>query len=104
MYAFATESDDLDVMLADSPHIIMREGVRYPCFYDISAADGAEPGGAAAQVLQMETASVKAEHFPDIKEGETVEITEPGLWTRDYIVLQAMQNGGMKELILQAVL
>jgi len=102
-YVFASESDDLDVMLSDSPHSITHNGITHPCFYDLAAETGSEPSGAAAQVLEMETAGVKADAFPHIAEGDTVTINENGRRLRDYLVLQVTRNGGMKELFLQRV-
>jgi len=103
-YVFETESADLDMMLSDSMHSITRNSIRRQCFYDLASDTGDEPGGAAAQVLEMETAGVKADHFPDIAEGDAVSVSEKRGWTRNYMVVQITRNGSMKELLLQRVL
>jgi len=102
-YVFETESEDMDVMLADSMHTIAWNGVLRPCFYDIMSETGIEPGGASAQVLEMETAGVKDTDFPGLKEGDAVSISEINGWTQNYTVIQASRNGCMKDLILQRI-
>jgi len=99
-YCFPSEDEDLDVMLDDSPHQITVSGTVHPCFYELRGELGDESGGAAAQVLQMEVATVKAEHFPDIDEGSCASISGPGL-SQTYTVLRIMQVGSMTELLLQ---
>jgi len=99
-YAFASESEDVDCMLADSMHSLTWNGAKHPCFYDLSTETGLEPGGAAAQGLEMETASVKADHFPDLAEGDTVLIAETNAWEQEYQVIQAYHNGCMLDLLL----
>ncbi len=102
-YVFPNESEDLDVMLSDSLHTITVGAVTQPCFYDNSAQEGSFPGSDAAQVLQMETASIKTDHFPDLAEGDQVGITEKETWQQDYTILRILKNGAMSELLLQRV-
>ncbi len=100
-YVFPFESEDLEVMLSDSLHSIIVDGVTRPCFYDLRGELGEEPGGAAAQVLQIEVATIKADHFPAIMEGAAVTIAEKDSWQRQYIVLRLMPAGSVMELFLQ---
>lgn len=100
-YIFPGESADIDVMLSDSPHSITVGGITRPCFYDLRGELGAEAGGAAAQVLQIEVATIKADHFPAIAEGSAVVIAEQGAWTQNYTVLRIMPSGAFSELLLQ---
>jgi hypothetical protein len=99
-YSFPGEDEDLDAMLDDSPHRITVSGATQPCFYELRGELGEEAGGAASQVLQMEVATVKAAHFPDIAEGSSASISGPGL-SQDYTVLRIIQVGSMTELLLQ---
>lgn len=99
-YSFPGESEDLDAMMDDSPHVITIGGTPHTCFYELRGELGEDAGGAAAQVLQMEIATVKAEHFPAIAEGSSASISGPGL-SQDYTVLRIMQVGSMTELLLQ---
>ena len=102
-YAFPNESEDLDIMLSDSLHTITVGAITQPCFYDLSAQEGNFPGSDAAQVLQMETASIKTDHFPDLVEGDQVTIAEISAWQQDYTILRILKNGAMSELLLQRV-
>jgi hypothetical protein len=105
-YTFPGESNDIDVMLSDSPHSITVGEVTKPCFYDIRSEVGEEVGNAAGQVLEMEIASIKADHFPALAEGATVTIRQliELLWQQQYTVLRILSNGSMKELFLQRTL
>ena len=102
-YVFPNESEDLDVMLSDSPHTITAGSVTHPCFYDLEAREGNFPGSDAAQVLQMESVAIKTDHFPDMAEGAIVTIAEGTSWQQDYTVLRILQSGAMSELLLQRV-
>jgi hypothetical protein len=100
-YAFAGESADLEVMLSDSPHSITVEGLTHRCFYDLRSELGEDAGGAAGQVLQIEVATIKADHFPALAEGDAVMIEEDDAWQQQYVVLRVLPSGAMKELLLQ---
>lgn len=102
-YAFPCESDDLDVMLSDSPHTITVGEVTKPCFYDLRSEVGEEVGNAAGQVLEIEIASIKADHFPAIAEGVAVTVRqiEELTWQQQYTVLRILPNGSMKELLIK---
>lgn len=102
-YVFPGESEDLEAMLDDSLHSITLGDVTRPCFYELRSEPGEEAGGGAAQVLQVEVATIKADHFPDIAEGDTVTIAEADSWHRDYAVVRVMPAGAMKDLVLQEV-
>jgi hypothetical protein len=102
-YVFPGESADLEVMLADSLHSITVDGVTHRCFYDLRGELGEDAGGAAGQVLQIEVATIKADHFPAIVEGDEVSIAEESGWQQQYIILRVMPSGAMKELLLQKV-
>ncbi len=100
-YAFAGESEDLEAMLVGSPHSITVGVVTRRCFYDLRGELGEEVGGAAGQVLEIEIAAIKADHFPAIAEGDTVTIADEDGWQQQYAVLRVMPTGAMKELLLR---
>lgn len=88
-------------MLADSPHTITVAGVTRPCFYDLRAELGTVPGSAAPQVLQIESATIKAVDFPGIAEGASVTIAEYLVEHGTYTVLRLLRAGALVELWLK---
>lgn len=104
-YTFATEDEDLEIMLADSLHSITVGGVTHQCLFELRGELGEETGGAAAAVLEIEVATIKADHFPAIAEGASVTIQETvagtNSWQRQYTVLRLLPAGALTELLLQ---
>ena len=100
-YVFPGESADIEVMLGDSPHSITVGEVSRPCFYDLRGELGTEQASAASQVLQIEVATIKADHFPTIAEGDSATVAELGSWQQQYTVLRVLPSGAFTELLLQ---
>lgn len=98
---FPHESTDLDAMLGDSPHSITAAGITEKCFYDLRGEATEMQGSAAPQINQVEVATVKQAHFPNIKQDDSVQLSDEEGWQQDYVVLQVMPSGSMLELLLQ---
>lgn len=102
-FSFPNESIDIDAMLGDSPHSITASAVTHPCFYDLRGESQEMEGSAAPHIHQVEVATVKAEHFPAIKQDDSVSVSEGAIWQQAYKVLQVLPAGSMFELLLQRV-
>jgi hypothetical protein len=100
-YAFTGEKEDLEAMLADSLHSLTSGSETHPCFYDLRGELGEAQSGAAPLVLELEIATILADHFPGIAEGDPVTVTEKDAWQQQYTVLRIMPSGPLRELFLQ---
>lgn len=100
-YVFPGESEDIEVMLGDSPHSITAGGVTGRCFYEVRSDLGEETAGAAGRVLDIELATVASGRFPALREGDPVTISDDAGTQRQYVVIRIMASGPMRELMLQ---
>lgn len=67
--------DDIDTMLADSPHSMTFDGVTKKVWlddFDDQALDG--NGNYTSQIVRMRVVTYKTNHFPTLKSGDTVTI------------------------------
>jgi hypothetical protein len=103
VYSFPNEGTDLDVMLADSRHSITVGTDSHKCFYDLRGQAEEMDGSAAPLIHQVEVATVKREHFPNIKQGDTAAVSEASVWSQSYTVLEVVPAGALLELLLQRV-
>lgn len=108
VYIFPEERADTAAMLQESLHGITLGGVEKPCFYELRS-ELAEMGGAAAQVLEVEVATVLVADFPAVAEGDAATVTERDamnlagavVWQQAYTVLRVTRDGPLADLLLQ---
>lgn len=98
---FVGEAADLDAMLEDSPHTVTIGVLTRPCFFDSRAEVDTLTGSAAPQVQQIEIATVKADAFPGLAEGQAATIAEYLVVQRTYVIVRILRSGPMAELWLQ---
>ena len=80
------EEDDLDEQLEDSGHRIVVDGVEQPCELYLSDQILLDEAGRPGQKASWERALVKTAHFPELAEGDGVEIDDV-----NYTILQVLR-------------